>query len=157
MMLLKESIEDTAKKYFGIVPNYEWELGFWINTDGTILDGSGRKFGNDGYYRAIDHRDIAQIDEQGKDGYDAMLDYEKRGNIRFIPEAQGFEILKEPTSAQYSTIRNISKYFEGNSGVDFIDEHGNNIGNIEYEDTKPYKIINDIEKFFETGYLSQGD
>ena len=65
--------------------------------------------------------------------------------------------MKEPTLAQYSTIRNISKYFEGNSGVDFIDIHGNNMGNIEYEDVKPYKIINDIKNFFETGYLSQGD
>lgn len=148
MKLVIESLEDDAKDYFGTVPTYNWELGFWINTDGTILDGSGKKFGGEGYYRITDHREISQVDEQGKDGYDSMLDYERRGNIRFIPESQGFEIMKEPTDAQYNTIRNISRYFQGDSGIDFTDEHGNNIYKIEYQDIKSYKLVNDIKNFF---------
>ena len=69
-------------------------------------------------------------------------------NIRFISESQSFETMKEPASAQYNTIRNISRYFQGGSSIDFIDEYGNNIGNIEYVEVKPLRLINGIKQFF---------
>ena len=145
---LTESLLSNAKKYFGTLPINDWELAFYINTDGTLLDGSGIKFGADRYYRIIDHREISNAFDIPIDGYDAMLNYEKEGNIRFIPESQGFEIMKEPTEEQYNTIARVSRQFNGKCGIDFINEYGDNIHNIEYDFARPYKIVHDIKDFF---------
>lgn len=145
---ITESLLSNAKNYFGTLPTNEWELAFYINTDGTLLDGSGSKFGADRYYRTIDHREISDAFDIPIDGYDAMLTYEKEGNIRFIPESQGFEIMKEPTEEQYNTIARVSRQFNGNCGIDFIDEYGDNIHSIEYDFARPYKIVQDIKDFF---------
>lgn len=145
---ITESLLSNAKKYFGTLPINEWELAFYINIDGTLLDGSDIKFGGEGYYRTTDHREISKIFNKEIDGYDAMLSYEKEGNIRFIPESQGFEIMKEPTDRQYNTIARISRQFNGNCGIDFINEYGDTIHNIEYDFARPYKIVQDIKDFF---------
>lgn len=145
---ITESLLSNAKKYFGTLPINDWELAFYINTDGTLLDGSGIKFGGLGNYRTTDHREISKVFNKEIDGYDAMLSYEKEGNIRFIPESQGFEIMKEPTPEQYNTIARISRQFNGNCGIDFINEYGDNIHSIEYDFARPYKIVQDIKDFF---------
>ena len=80
----------------------------YINTDGTILDGSGRKLGNSNpTARAVDHREVSDIFTGTISGDDAMLAYMNEGNIRLKPEAPGIELIKAPTEAQLETIGKI--------------------------------------------------
>lgn len=83
--LLNEDLKDDAKDYFGTVPAYQGNVGLYINTDGTILDGSGELLGNANGRkygkRAVDHREISNI-MSDISGDQAMLEYMKEGNIR---------------------------------------------------------------------------
>lgn len=83
--LLNEDLKDDAKEYFGTVPAYQGNVGLYINTDGTILDGSGELLGNTNGrrygQRAVDHREISNI-MSDISGDQAMLEYMKEGNIR---------------------------------------------------------------------------
>lgn len=82
----------------------------YINTDGTILDGSGRKLGNSNpTARAVDHREVSDIFTGTISGDDAMLTYMNEGNIRLKPEAPGIEIIKAPTK---NNLRLLKKLFD---------------------------------------------
>lgn len=143
--LLSEDLKDAAKDLFGLTETPE--LAFYVNTDGTLLDGSGRKLGNArSYHRAVDHRDIGFVMDD-VDGTEAMLEYMREGNIRWIPEAPGFEIMEEPTEAQYRTLSKIIYCFSAGFSVDIDNERGDVIRSFSY-DRPSRKVISDIRKTF---------
>ena len=108
--LMTEDLTSEAKRYFGTVPLYQSKVGFYINTDGTILDGSGELLGNRNGrmygQRTIDHRAIAEI-MTDISGDEAMLAYMKEGNIRLMPESPGISLIEEPTDDQIRTLNRV--------------------------------------------------
>lgn len=143
--LLESSLED-AKKEFGTTTN--WKKAAYINTDGTMLDfsyGSAR--------RVEDHRSISFIYDD-VDGTDAMIKYMLDGHIRFLPEGQGLDMIKEPTQEQYKTIKDLC-YNLDELYVDFTNEKGYIVDSIEYNKVNPNKVVNDIKEYFKTGKIPQ--
>lgn len=152
--MLREDLKDKAKQCFGVVPEWQSDVGFYINTDGTILDGSGESYGNvegrDSGRRACDHREISDIFGDGESGNDAMLQYMHEGNIRWMPESPGIEMMAEPTDAQYRTIaRLVSRNARKGFYVDFVDMMGNNIGEKDFELPRATSVISVIRDHFE--------
>jgi len=119
-----EDLKDDAKAYFGTT--YNPNTCFYINTDGTLLDGSGLKLGSNSSRRTVDHREISDIMPDGTEGTEAMLEYMREGNIRYMPEINGFDLIKEPTDRQYCVIKSLfSRYtWRKDTYVDFSAENG---------------------------------
>lgn len=67
------------------MPDWQSSAGLYVNTDGTILDGSGETLGNTNGRaygrRAVDHREISSV-MSNISGDAAMLKYMSEGNIR---------------------------------------------------------------------------
>ena len=145
-----------AVKEFGYTPYY-YDAGY-ILPNGKMLNFSGEKGRHYGS-RGQDHRAIGTIypDSQGSD---AMIRFMKDGNIRIMAETPGIDLSSsvEPTREQYATIRAFAEnsrrkeYFN----VDLSDEHGDNVGTLEYDgNVNPTRIINDIKHFYETGEVRE--
>ncbi len=151
--MLREDLKDEAKKYFGVVPEWQSSVGLYINTDGTILDGSGELLGNANGrrygQRAVDHREISNIMSGSVSGDEAMLKYMSEGNIRWMPESPGCSMIKEPTQAQYATLsRLVSKNAPDGFYVDFVDTNGNNIAEEEFDFPRAVSVISAIKNHF---------
>lgn len=142
-----EDLKDDAKDYFGTT-NY-WKIAFYINTDGTLLDGSGKKFGSSGSSRTLDHREVADIMADGTEGTEAMLKYMEEGNIRFQPEARNFEIMKKPTLEQYDKLEELIDEFYDEVNIDIDDANGNSVAHFFHDYDEPAsKIIAQVKRYF---------
>ena len=133
------------------------EAGYLL-PNGRMLNFCGSKGQHYGM-RGNDHRDIGQI-YANKQGSEAMVAFMADGNIRIMAESPGIDIstAAEPTTAQYTAIRNMANRFadEEYFNLDFTDKNGNNVGNIEYEGTiNPSRIVNDIRHYFKTGEVRE--
>lgn len=136
---ITEDLKDDAKKHFGTT-NY-WKTCFYINTDGTMLDGSGKRFGASGGRRVIDHRDIADIMPEGTEGNEAMYKYMAEGNIRFQPEARNFEIMKKPTYEQYEKLEQLITDFNDEVIIEIVNQYGDSIESFFCDYNEPAKQI----------------
>lgn len=145
---LAEDLKDDAKSYFGTTNNPE--LAFYLNTDGTFLDGSGKALGSSGSSRCIDHRTVLSFDSNNTlSGYDSMLTYQAEGNIRLKPEAPGFEIMKEPTEAQYRALKFFIDHFKGEEfWIDYLSTTGDNLDADYFERADSSEIIKAIKARF---------
>lgn len=148
-----DKVEQEAVDYFG--HTYSWAETGYILTDGSRLDFSGRHEGARGGYRAVDHRDIAQIDTYGEmSGSDAMIDFMQRGNIRIMPEGNGVNLSLRPTKAQEMAL---SDYVSGQRGeitLDIDNEQGNTVVSVKYpRGTHANKVLQDIRNYFDTGAM----
>lgn len=143
-----EDLKDKAKEYFGTTN--KWKLAFYMNTDGTWLDGSGRKLGSSGYDRAVDHREISDIFDMSITGDESMLAYMREGNIRLKPEAPGFELIEEPTEEQYASLERLISYYDDNYYVDVDDDNGWSMFSAEHEPTPGHarKTIQGLRNYF---------
>ena len=131
------------------------EAGYLL-PNGKMLNFCGSKGQHYGM-RGNDHRDIGQI-YAVKQGSEAMNAFIADGNIRVMAETPGVDIIKEPTTEQYNMIRNMARRFadEEYFSVDFSDEQGNNVGNLEYDGTvNPSRVVNDIREYFRTGEIRE--
>lgn len=156
---LNEDLKDDAKEYFGVVPEYYSRVGFYINTDGTILDGSGEKLGNENGraqgLRVVDHREVASIFKGSISGGDAMIAYMNEGNIRWLPEINSFELIKEPTQAQYNTMMKlIAKARDFLFYIEIDNAQGETIWNKDYRGQDRWEATDDIKKYF-SGELTE--
>lgn len=137
-----ESIIDTAKQEFGTTTN--WRKAAFINTDGSMLDfsyGSNRRVG--------DHRTISSVYDELDDA-DAMIEYMKEGNIRFVPELPAFDMIVEPNEIQYRVIKDLCYDFDELT-IDFTNEKGYSVDSIQYDRVIPNKVVNDIKSHFSEG------
>lgn len=153
---LKPTIEADILKHYGTT--YNWREVGYILPDGSRPDMSGRKLGAPGGHRAVDHRDVFNIDEYSDtQGSKAMVEFMSRGNIRVSPEEPGINLQVEPTEAQYKQIQNLVEtlgWKEKAFSVDFDDAKGNVIDNLVYTGNTPArKVISDIKYYFKEGKL----
>lgn len=144
---LTEDLKDDAKKYFGTT--YNFKLGLYLNTDGTIIDGSGKMLGSSGTSRSVDHREIADIFEDGIEGNEAMNTYMNEGNIRLKPEAPGFELIKEPTKVQYEMLERLINTYKEEYYIDICNTEGYVVESFIYE-YPTSQTIKDIKNYFST-------
>jgi len=138
-----QKIITKAKRFFGLTNNYN-EAGYLL-IDGSMLDFSGRKFGNRGYNRRdMDHREINNI------GID-MVEFMALGNIRM--QSYGIELTQMPTKQQINTL----KYFFGQVKDEIIidfSEKGkyHTLFNVLYpKGTNIIRILNDIIDYYKKG------
>ena len=153
---LNDKVEEEVLKHYGTT--WRWAETGYLLKDGRKLDLSGRKEGAPGGYRALDHRDIFDIFEDGDTfGTDALVEFMGRGNIRVSPENPGINIQVEPTEAQYKMIKNMVEtvgWQEKEFTVDFDNEKGNVVESLHYEGNMPsQKVVDDIQYYFKNGKL----
>ena len=147
---------DKAVKEFGYTP-YFYDAGY-IVPNGKMLNFSGEKnrhFGS----RGQDHRAVSTV-YANKTGSEAMVAFMHGGNIRIMPESPGLDIASsvEPTAQQYATIRKFVREYGDDEylNIDFTNEKGNVVGNLEYEGRiYPDRVVNDIKHYFETGEIRE--
>lgn len=155
----KQEFSKEAEEFFGTTDNYD--LAGYITLDGKLLDfsaGQGQ--------RVMDHRDVADFYEEkgielsnntsGSGLLDeGMLRFMADGNIRFSA-VHGIEIVKEPTSEQYETIRkSVRDAFYNDMSIDYSTEDGRYLGTTYYDEPNPTRVVNDIKSFFETGKVPE--
>ena len=92
-------IEERAKKYYGITDVFEF--AGYILPNGEMLN-----FSYGGYQRDEDHRNIGCFFSTAQ-GWEAMVKFMKRGNIRVCCSSSGFrfEFIRKPTKEQIQTMR----------------------------------------------------
>lgn len=135
-----------AKQHHGLTDNIH-EAGY-ILPDGKLLDFSGKRQGGSAGQRAEDHRQI-QFPNRPGEGYDAMRKFMEAGAVRVSVAHQGtqpaaVQLLKAPTSAQLSRIREAAEAGGGGLLVDV--EDGGRHGAIDTENIA--KGIGLIRRFY---------
>lgn len=138
-----------AKREFGTTNNPS--EAFYLLPDGTMLDGSGVREGNDRGTRVFDHRQIGRIVENVPSGYEAMWVFQRMGAVRFIPESNAIDVAAEPTTKQLRAIRRLA---EDSSGRMVVEAWSSKQGRyyMEYETGTPSsQIVNDLLKFYSSG------
>lgn len=95
-----QDILKKAKKEFGTTSRFK--SSFYMLPSGELLDGSG----GTGYGRGDDHRAIKRIYPELGFEYagDYLIDFQKRGGIRVIPESQAVELETKPSEQQIAQI-----------------------------------------------------
>jgi len=132
-------INSDAVAYFGITDSIN-KAGYLL-TDGTLLDFScGQRD------RVQDHREIRNILEDC-DGYnDGLIRFVNLGNIRL--QNNGFQLCKKLTTQQRRVIANNYNRLD-ECYIDIVDNKGNCIKSFSYELAPSWKILKDIDEYFE--------
>ena len=145
-----KEIAKKAEKHFGVT--YKFDLAGYIDVNGKLLDFSdGQK------YRVQDHREISEILDLPDDaGYsDGLIEFMRQGNIRL--QSYGIDIAVKPNKAQRSVLRDFFNKLDGEVTVDYSRLNGDSAGSADYtEGTSSSRILNDIDKFFDTGEVPEG-
>ena len=127
-------IEERARKVFGETDIFEF-AGYMLE-DGTMLN-----FSHEGYQRDEDHRIIGQFFEKAQ-GYDAIMKFMRRGNIRCSCGSFGymFSFIKEPTEEQMRTMQRAYDQSRDSDGG-FLLTKCNKDGRIIERYTSPYQYF----------------
>lgn len=138
--------EKKAVRFFGATGNI-YEAGF-ILTNGTLLDLSLKKEGGMAGTRGEDHNAI-----EGATDLTHEEAGEKLGIIRMSASKNDygsfFDIRKEPTKKQYSTLQKIISQLIGHIDVELFATGKQRLYK-EYENERPLRIINDIKRYYST-------
>lgn len=136
----EEEIMEMAIENHGTTNDFS--VGAYMTTDGQLLD-----FGYGGY--RDDHR---TIDTFGL----TMTEFMEAGAIRMQPETPGFELVQEPSKAQYERLHDYIDFAKGKKGTIFVDiakkGNSNQYDSAEYNSNTPTnKIISDLQYYFKNG------
>ena len=159
----RENRQAKAKTEKELTPNVDWKAvrsfpttseprkAGYIRPDGALLDMS---YGDS--RRAEDHRFVG--------GTAGMQELQSVGYIRWMPEANGLDVGKEPTAQQYAQIRRLAERADGEIVLDLQEgigemrgsqETGGGYYNHERQTslqfpagTKPEKIVGMIRRFY---------
>jgi hypothetical protein len=160
-------LHDTAKRIFGTTENPK-EAGY-ILLDGEMLDFSGKNEGGTPGTRSYDHRQINQVgivsDEEyyGASGEErwsdiGMEEFIESGAIRWMPEANSFNLMDSPDTPQLSRMRQLVEdangevIVEAQEGKKAISKFAGEGLYREYEEGTPFEEIKrDILQFYRTG------
>lgn len=149
----KEDLLAKAKAIFGIAGKAN-AIGYLL-PDGACLD-----FGDGHNMRGEDHRAICQAYDDELDTQTAyMLDFMvKTGAIRVLPELPGFNIINEPTQAQYEMIQQLCNYHYGTDGlvIEIDDNSGNELTSWEYDyEVSPRQVVLNIKNYYNKTILHE--
>lgn len=156
--------EALARKTFGTTGNFR-EAGYLMR-NGSMLDFSGKKDGGPRNTRAMDHREINSVFEDGEviaDDYfygsatPYMNAFISEGNIRLM-DGQGVTIGQmEPTSQQYTILKQFVDHVLKDEDYFYLDlqsDNGYTIESREYTGADgSSRIIRDIKGYFKDGAL----
>ena len=92
---------------------YPCQLSGYLLKDGRYIDMVEKRDVDRGAFYRDDHRTISHVYNSLKCelGGNCMLDFMKRGNIRFSPESDGFEMIVEPTQEQYEAMSDYERNY----------------------------------------------
>ena len=147
---------DAAKVEFGVTNNFN--VAGYMLPDGSLLDFSEAKDGGDPNDRTLDHRAVSRIieDREYDSRYAYIVDFMNEGAIRIIPEHAGVQLSAAPTAEQRQKLLD---YFYKENGyviLEVVGKDGGTIFNLEYDRrTSPYRIMRDIEGYFNEGIVPQ--
>lgn len=155
-----DQLAQQAKKQIGITANPK-EAGY-ILKNGEMLDLSGRHYAG-GYkngkplpgqpdylanQRNVDHREISSVFGKEIGGTDAMLAFEKEGNIRVSPSSGDLNISlnldQKLTPEQIKTIKNMHQQLGGKIYYDIYEAGGRNTPILSGETNSPNKLFSDF-------------
>jgi len=133
-----KKIFDKAIRNLGRTYNLK-EAGY-ILPNGALLDLSGKKWGNTGNIRGLDHREINQVTD--------MKSFLEMGAIRYFPEQPGVDIRSNPTPKQldiiFSDVNNSAKGYT----VELFNPKKGKFFNEYAAGVKGEKVVNDIKNFY---------
>ena len=140
-----------AARHFGTTNRFD--LAGYLTINGSLLD-----FSEGQGMRVQDHREISEILDLPDDaGYsDGLIEFMNQGNIRM--QSYGIDISVAPNKAQRKVLARFFDSLGGEVAVDFSREDGSTAGSAEYKEGTSYRrILNDIDKYFETGEIPEGN
>jgi len=145
---------DVLKSHFGTTSNFN--VAGYMLQDGTMLDFSGKHWGNPSTSRDVDHRDVWEVWENPEvDGTGEMINMISNGNIRLSPESGGVALAVSPTVAQRKVLERYINHFKGEVIVDIDRVGGDTEKSFEYERGTPAKkIFDDIDNYLRGGRQS---
>lgn len=122
-------------------------LSGYLMRDGRYIDMVDKRDADRGAFYRDDHGTICHVlnGNRSWSGYEAMMHFMERGNIRFSPEHCGFCIRKMPTSDQWWAMKDL--WEENNAiGEDTIFEVYNKNGCAIFETTDFYIFRDYVEE-----------
>jgi hypothetical protein len=152
----RQALFDSAKAEYGVTDNFN--IAGYMLPDGSLLNFADKDGEHD--VRGIDHRNIGSIinDREYGSRWDYVTDFVNEGAIRIMPESNAVHLGTAPSAEQREKLLD---YFYKNNGymiLELTDENGNNVGYMEYDEgTSPYRIMRDIDGYFNEGIVPQQD
>lgn len=146
---------ETAKQQYGVTDNFK--VAGYMLPDGSLLDFGDK---NEPNVRSLDHRNIeGVIMDEGRE-YDSrwqyVTDFLNEGAIRLMPESDAINLSVAPSAEQR---KKLLDYFYKKNGyiiLEINDENGNGAVYMEYDKgTSPYRIMRDIDGYFNEGIVPQ--
>ena len=152
----RQALFDSAKAEYGVTDNFN--IAGYMLPDGSLLNFADKDGEPD--VRGIDHRNIGSIinDREYGSRWDYVTDFVNEGAIRIMPESNAVHLGTAPSAEQREKLLD---YFYKNNGymiLELTDENGNNVGYMEYDEgTSPYRIMRDIDGYFNEGIVPEKD
>ena len=152
----RTALFEAAKEEFGVTNNFG--VAGYMLPDGTLLDFSEAKDGGPANKRTRDHREVGSIIEDRD--YDTrseyITDFLNEGAIRIMPESDAVNLSVAPSAEQREKLLD---YFYKKNGyviLEIDDQNGKSAAYMEYDKgTSPYRIMRDIENYFNEGIVPQ--
>ena len=150
----RELLFDAAKKEYGVTDKIN--IAGYMLPDGSLLNFADKE--GEPNIRGIDHRNIASVinDREYDSRWGYVTDFVNEGAIRMMPESDAVHLGAAPTVQQRQKLLD---YFYSKNGyiiLELTDKNGNNAGYMEYDEgTSPYRIMRDIDGYFQSGIAPQ--
>ena len=152
----RTALFEAAKEEFGVTNNFG--VAGYMLPDGTLLDFSEAKDGGPANKRTRDHREVGSIIEDRD--YDTrseyITDFLNEGAIRLMPESDAVNLSVAPSAEQREKLLD---YFYKKNGyiiLEIDDQNGKSAAYMEYDKgTSPYRIMRDIDNYFNEGIVPQ--
>ena len=101
-------------------------------------------------YTDAEHNMVTRIN-----GVNSKFDFIRMGNIRVLDAS--LDMCQEPTEKQYNVIEKVLSSYRGETFyLDFFGKSGGEYG-VMYQSEEPYRVMNDIRKYYEEGVKPKGD
>ena len=147
---------DAAKAEFGVTNNFK--VAGYMLPDGSLLDFSEVNNGGPANVRTRDHREIGSIMEDRD--YDSrteyITDFLNEGAIRIMPESDAINLSVAPSAEQREKLLDFFYKKNGYIILEIDDQNGRSAAYVEYDKgTSPYRIMRDIDGYFNEGIVPQ--